>query len=98
TDLDPRLQRAREIAHADRGHVRLADAFRKRDSLTVLEAVRENACREILLGLRGMARGLDGERFVDTTVDVAECDVDRVHRGGEGHCTKLATARPVLRV
>jgi hypothetical protein len=39
-----------------------------------------------------MARGLDGERFVNTAIDVAQRDVERVHRGRESHATKLATA------
>src|ERR1035437_451991 len=97
-DLDPRRQRAGEVAHADGRHISLAQSLRKRNPFLVFEAVRENARREILLGLRGMARGLDGKRFVDTTVDGAECDVDRVHRGRESHRTKLATSRPLLRV
>src|ERR1035437_8253129 len=95
-DLDPRRQRAGEVAHADGRHISLAQSLRKRNPFLVFEAVRENVRREILLGLRALPRGLDGKRFVDTTVDVAECDVDRVHRGRESHRTKLATSRPLL--
>ena len=52
TDLDPCLPRAGQVAHADRGLVRIGQALRKRDALAVLETVGEQARYQVLAGLR----------------------------------------------
>jgi hypothetical protein len=79
-DLDPGLQRARQVAHADRGLVRVGQAFRKSDSLGVLEAIGEQPRQQVLGGLRRVARRPDLERLVDAAIRIRQADLEHVHR------------------
>src|SRR3982751_926539 len=78
SDIDPRRDRAGQVADADGWLVRVRYAARERDPLVILEEVREHPRYEKFLGLRRMTRDPQRQRFVDAAIVIREVDVEVV--------------------
>ena len=84
-DINPGADRPREIAHGDGRVLRVGHAPRELDAFRVFEQVRQHARDEIVLGLRGVTRDAQRQRFVNAAIGVGELDVEVVDRCSERH-------------
>ena len=95
TDINPRLDRAGEIAHRNRRLVGVGQPRRERDPLAELAGVREYPRDQELLGFGRVARDAERQRFVDLAVGVGEIDVDGVDGRGQPQVS-ISSRRPTM--
>ena len=79
-DLDPDLEGAGQITHRNRRLIGVRDPTRKHDPFRILEAIREDARREVFRRLRRMHRDAERQRFIAPAIHVRHGDVERVDR------------------
>jgi hypothetical protein len=84
-DVNPRLQRACQIADGNRRIVGVGQAARERDAVGELEAIRQHPRDEKRVGFRGMAGDPQVEMFVDAAIGVGEIDLEGEDGGGQRH-------------
>jgi hypothetical protein len=84
-DVDPRAQRARQIADPDRRLVGLGKPLGELDAVRQLERIREDPRDQLLLRLGRMPRNPKRHGLVDATVRIREVDVEGVDGRAECH-------------
>jgi len=85
SDVDPRAQPAREIAHRDRRVVRIGEAAGELDAFRVLEAIGQQPGHQEFVRFGRMPRQPERQLLVDLAVAVGEIDIEREDGCGKRH-------------
>src|SRR3569833_1564580 len=85
SDVNPYLQRTRQVAYCNCRLIWLGYAIGERDALCVLEAISEHPRQHAFCRFRWMACDAQAQRLVDTAIGVSQLDVKYVDRVAECH-------------